>query len=288
MGTDQAQMANNLTIKEVSQRTGLAASTIRMWEHRYGFPAPARTASGYRHYTDEEIAQIKSVIAYRDRGLSLPVAVERVVMSDTPAEPSIYAAVATADGAPVPQVLRKSTLHALSRAMEHEAVAQGSSAICFGAFQDEAFYRPVENRYVQIARTSDATVVFADFKKISDKGPGQPIEIPIDAEDALGNEWTVIIDSPGYAACLIGWEQPQKASRGSSRATETRFEAFWTVDPKVVRRASEVAARLAGRQDAALGDRLQQMLSDRPLASTEPTQSLTNLTNRIVKYVEVA
>ncbi|MCX6394289.1 MAG: MerR family transcriptional regulator [Solirubrobacterales bacterium] len=277
-------MANNLTIKEVSQRTGLAASTIRMWEHRYGFPAPARTDSGYRHYTDEEIAQIKSVIAYRDRGLSLPVAVERVMMSDTPAEPSIYAAVATADGAPVPQVLRKTTLHALSRAMEHEAVAQGTAAICFGSFQHESFYRPVENRYAQIARSSDATVVFADFAKMSDNGPGKPIEVPIKAEDALGNEWTVIIDSPGYAACLIGWEQPQ----ASSNASETKFEAIWTVEPKVVRRASEVAARLAGRHDAALGERLQQMLSDRPLASTDNTQSLTNLTNRIVKYVEVA
>ena len=35
-----------LAIKEVAERTGIAAGTIRMWEQRYGFPEPARTPSG--------------------------------------------------------------------------------------------------------------------------------------------------------------------------------------------------------------------------------------------------
>jgi len=281
-------MPSSHTIKEVVNRTGLAASTIRMWEHRYGFPQPARTESGYRHYSNEDIAKIKSVLAYRDRGLSIPASIERVLASDAPAEPSIYAAVATADGAPVPQVLRKSTLHALSRAMEHEALAQGSSPICFGAFQHEAFYRPVEQRYRQIARQAEATVVFADFAHVTDHGKGKPVEIPIRSEDALGNEWAVIVDSPGYAACLLAWEQPQENGFGGTRDLERRFESLWTVEPKIVRRAAEVAARLAGRSDEALGRRLTEMLSERPIAAGEPTQVLTSLTNRIVKYVEAS
>ena len=281
-------MQKTNTIKEVSERTGLSSSTIRMWEHRYGFPNPTRSDSGYRHYSDEEIARIRSVVAYRDRGLSIPAAVERVVMSEAPAEPSIYAAVATADGAPVAQVLRKSTLHALSRAMEHEALAQASSPICFGAFQHEGFYRPVESRYRQIARSADATVVFADFDHVTDRGPGRPVEVPIESEDALGNEWAVIVDGPHYAACLLAWEQPADAAHGARHTAERRFESLWTVNPAVVRRAAEVAAKLAGRSNSELGERLDNLLATRPIATDDQTASLTALTNRIVAYVESA
>jgi len=282
-------MPRNHTIKDVSEATGLSPSTIRMWQHRHDFPGSDRTDSGYRLFSDEDIAQVKAVLAYRERGLSVPSAIERVVNSDVPAEPSIYAAVATSDGAPQPQVLRKSTLHALSRAMEHEALAQGSSPICFGAFQHEAFYRPVEKRYKQIARTSDATVVFADFAEVRDQGPGKPIEIPIEQEDALGNEWCVIIDSPGYCATLLAWEVPGEDGRGGPRDPHRRFETLWTVEPHIGRRAAEVATRLAARKDEALGAHLKELLSDRPLGGgSEPTQVLTNLTNRIVKYVEAS
>ena len=281
-------MTADMTIKQVAEKTGLAPGTIRMWEHRYGFPEPKRSESGYRNYSDLDVDRIRSVVAYRDRGLSVPASIERALATRSPLESSIYAAVATAEGAPKPQVLRKSTLHALSRAMEHEALAQGTKSICFGAFQHEGFYRPVEQRYRQIARTADATVVFADFKKVTDSGKGKPIEVPIGANDALGNEWIVIVDSPGYSACLLAWEQPGENGRGGPRDSQRRFESLWTVDPKIVRRAAEVAAKLAARNHEALGERLEDMLAARPLNAENQTAALTALTNRIVAYVEAA
>lgn len=279
-------MTEMMTIKEVGERTGLAPGTIRMWEHRHGFPEPARTDSGYRQYSQDDVVLLRNVIAYRDRGMSVGAAIKRVRESESALEPSIYAAVATAPGAPKPQVLRKSTLHALSRAMEHEALAQQSAAVCFGAFQHEGFYRPVENRYRQIARTAESTVVFADFKTLRDEGPNRPVEVPIRPQDALGNEWAVIVDSPGYSACLLAWEQPGEGAHGGPRDPDRRFEALWTVDPKVVRRAAEVAAKLAARRDEELGERLDELLATRPLATDEQLPSLTALTNRIVAYVE--
>src|SRR5690606_8894220 len=44
-----------LKIKDVAERTGVAAATIRMWEQRYGFPTPSRTPAGYRLYTEADI-----------------------------------------------------------------------------------------------------------------------------------------------------------------------------------------------------------------------------------------
>ena len=66
-----------LGIKEVAERTGIAAGTIRMWEQRYGFPEPARTPAGYRVYAAADVETLRRVLAYRERGLSVPAALER-------------------------------------------------------------------------------------------------------------------------------------------------------------------------------------------------------------------
>ena len=61
-----------LAIKDLAEQTGVAAGTIRMWEQRYGFPEPARTAAGYRVYTEQDVVALRRVVAYRSRGLSVP------------------------------------------------------------------------------------------------------------------------------------------------------------------------------------------------------------------------
>jgi DNA-binding transcriptional MerR regulator/methylmalonyl-CoA mutase cobalamin-binding subunit len=58
------------TIKQAAMRTGLDASLIRAWERRYGVVRPARTASGYRLYGDEEIARLRSMRDLIERGWS--------------------------------------------------------------------------------------------------------------------------------------------------------------------------------------------------------------------------
>lgn len=46
------------TMKSVSRRTGLKPQLIRMWERRYQAVVPARTATGRRVYTDEDIQRL--------------------------------------------------------------------------------------------------------------------------------------------------------------------------------------------------------------------------------------
>ena len=279
---------SGLSIKEVARASGLAAGTIRMWEQRYGFPAPTRTDSGYRVYSSDDVEALRRAMAYRHRGLSVPASIERArETGSTDDHPSIYAAVASTDHGGRPQVLKKSTLVALSRAIEHETLAQAASPIVFGAFQQEEFYREVEPRYRRIARFADAAVAFADFPEVRHP-EGGPVEIPIAPEDQLGNEWAVIVDAPGYAACLLAWEMPGVTEPGGAHDLSRRFEAIWTLDPRAVRKAARVASRLAARADPALGERLEGLLSDRPLATDEPAPTLTALTNRMVAYLEAA
>lgn len=277
----------DLSIKEVAERTGVAAGTIRQWEQRYGFPDPQRTPSGYRRYSAADVELIRRVAAYREGGLSVPAALERArASSEASDRPSIYAAVMSSGAALQPARLRKRTLTSISRAIEDEALARGAGPVVIGAFQREANYRVVEHRYRRLAVVADAAVVFADFDEVRE-GRGRPSEVPIAPEDAVGNEWAVVVDAPGYAACLLAWEHPQSETEAQGGTDGDRaFEAVWTMDPEVVRRAALVSGALAGRADRALGDRVEAHLRDRPLAAEKPAPALTALCNRMIRYLE--
>jgi DICT domain-containing protein len=269
-----------LAIKDVAEQTGVAAGTIRMWEQRFGFPEPGRTASGYRVYTEDDVAAIKRVVAYRDRGLSVPAALERArALEGTTDRPSIFGALVASDVPVRPQPLRRPTLIALSRAIEEEAIARAAGPVVIAAFQSEHNYRAVEHRYRRLARVADAVGVFATFDALQITGEDEPAEIPVGTTDALGHEWAVVIDAPGFSACLVGWEKPEPGA-------ERIFEAVWTMEPSVVRRAAQVGASLAAREAPDWSERLLERLADRPLAVESPAPGLTALTNRMLTYLD--
>ena len=275
-----------LAIKDVAERTGIAAGTIRMWEQRYGFPQPQRTASGYRPYTEEDVRTLQRVVAYRARGLSVPAALERARRAGAPTDrPSIFGAVLAAEPAARPQRLHKASLIAISRAIEDETLARAAGPVVVAAFQCERHYRAVEHRYRRLARAADACVAFADFHAAGG-GDGEPLRVPIAPDDALGDEWVLVVDAPGYAACLLAWETPESQRDRAGGDLARCFEALWTLDPRTVRRAAEVGAALAERRVPERGRRVQQLLEDRPLAMESPAPSLTALTNRIVAALD--
>jgi DICT domain-containing protein len=276
---------DGLAIKDVAARTGLAAGTIRAWEQRYGFPMPARTPSGYRSYSDADVALLRRVVVFRSEGLSLPAALERARLTGGSDRPSLYGSI-LASGAPVrPQSLSKATLLAISRAIEDETIARGAGPVVVGAFQRVRHYRAVEHRYRRLAGSADACVAFADFDGPSG-GVGEPLCVPFGREDSLASEWAVVVDAPGYATCLLAWETPESQRDTDRPESERRFEAVWTLDPPTVRRAALAAAAIARDSVPAVGSRLDTVLHDRPLALETPAPGLTALTNRIVGYID--
>src|SRR3712207_4444474 len=173
----------DLAIRDVAEQTGLAAGTIRMWEQRYGFPTPQRTASGYRLYSTEDVETLRRVLALRKGGLSVPAALERArAVSTGPTDRvSIFGAVPHGGRA---RRLRKRTLVALSRAIEDETMASAAGPIILGAFQRGRHYRGVEHRYRRLAKAADVAAVFADFGPEHEFHPddGIPLELNIKAD----------------------------------------------------------------------------------------------------------
>jgi MerR family transcriptional regulator, light-induced transcriptional regulator len=276
-----------MTIKEVADRTGIAAATIRAWEQRHGHPRPARTPSGYREYSDADVALLRRVAGYRTRGFSVQAAFERALDDPSGAtdRPSLYGALVAAGGGIGPRTLSKRTLISISRAIEDEAIARAAGPVVVAAFQQEKNFRAAEHRYRRLAGVSDATIIFADFETVRTDGDGMSL-VPTPPEATLGHEWAVVIDAPGYAACLIGWESPESERDTDRPDMERTFEALWTMDPQAVRATAMVAPSLVRGADPALADHLTRLLTDRPLAFEAPVPGLTALTNRIVGYLE--
>jgi len=63
-------MPGKYTVKEVEERTGVPASSLRQWERRYGFPMPQRSASGYRYYSESDVAAIDRMRELIGEGVS--------------------------------------------------------------------------------------------------------------------------------------------------------------------------------------------------------------------------
>jgi MerR family transcriptional regulator, light-induced transcriptional regulator len=57
-----------LPIAAVERDTGLGKDTLRVWERRYGFPVPVRSAAGDRLYPVEQVARLRLIKRLLDLG----------------------------------------------------------------------------------------------------------------------------------------------------------------------------------------------------------------------------
>jgi DICT domain-containing protein len=272
---------SGLAIREVAEQSGVAAGTIRMWEQRYGFPEPERTASGYRRYTPADVETLRRVVELRRGGMSVPAALERARAFLTSTEhPSIFGAIPHQGRS---RRLRKRTLVALSRAIEDETMASASRPVVLGAFQRARHYRRVEHRYRRIAQSADVVATFADFEVATDAAC-DPVEVPISLDEAIGHEWAVVVDAPGFSVCLAAWEPP--VPEPPQDEYDRVFEAFWTLDASVVREAAHAGAQIARVGSPAVADRIEALLLDRPVGAESSSAALEALTARMVAYLE--
>ncbi|HEX8696261.1 MAG TPA: MerR family transcriptional regulator [Longimicrobium sp.] len=65
-------------IKRVAHLTGINPATLRAWERRYNLISPQRTESGYRLYSDEDVAMLTRIKQLTDEGLTISEAIARV------------------------------------------------------------------------------------------------------------------------------------------------------------------------------------------------------------------
>jgi DICT domain-containing protein len=166
------------------------------------------------------------------------------------------------------QVYFKTSLTALSHAMEDQVLAGSEQPLVIANFQRERFYRQEAHRYRRIAeRTSQLYVLAApetDFKNSSDVYE----TVAFAPEDGLSQEWHLVVIGQHYANCLICRERLAQVveSPNSEMDTSRRFEGIWTFDRMVSQKAAELllnrievyrpelAAKLTEAKSRYLGD----------------------------------
>lgn len=137
-----------------------------------------------------------------------------------------------------PQIYFKSSLTALSHAMEDQVLASSDQPLVIATFQRENFYRQEAHRYRQIANlTSQVYVLSApetEFKNSSEYHE----TVAFNPRDALSGEWNLLVLGQEYSSCLICNEyddsgQVDEISAFNEIDQVRRFEGIWTFDRQV-------------------------------------------------------
>lgn len=276
-----------LSIGDLAQRTGVAAATLRMWEQRHGFPVPVRLASGHRRYRAADAVLVEEVLRRREEGIRLDVAIEQVtarsVAQAAPHASSVFAELTRHHPDLAVHRLRKSSLIALSWAIEDEFCAKATRPYLFGAFERREFFAPSRSRWRELTRVARAAYVFADFGEVDTRA--RPVEVDLAENAPLRREWALVCDSPELSAVLAAWELP-----GQDRVPDRdrAFESVWTVDPAVTRRAARVCASMAAASGAAGAAEVVAELAAAEISRRPDLAAVTALFNRVVAYGDAA
>ncbi|GAB4148825.1 MAG: DICT sensory domain-containing protein [Cyanobacteria bacterium J069] len=143
-----------------------------------------------------------------------------------------------------PQLYFKSSLTALSHAMEDQVLASTGKLLVIASFQRERFYRQESHRYLRIAALTSQVYVLAapetDFMNRSE----QYETVAFDPSDQLSQEWHLVVIGQQYSACLVCRERtslPTPADAVEMAMDQTRrFEGVWTFDRQVSYQAAEI------------------------------------------------
>lgn len=94
MSAETVRPPLGLTIASVERDTGLSKDTLRVWERRYGFPAPERDALGERLYPPDQVDKLRTLKRLLDLGhrpgriVGLPIGdLQQLAQSSTGAPP---------------------------------------------------------------------------------------------------------------------------------------------------------------------------------------------------------
>lgn len=146
-----------------------------------------------------------------------------------------------------PQLYFKSSLTALSHAMEDQVLAGGSQPpLIIASFQRERFYRQEAHRYERIAAITPHVYVLAAPETSFTNASREYETIAFDPDDQLSHEWHLVVIGQQYSTCLICHER-QAFDAGMESAQQLpamdqtrRFEGIWTFDRQVSCRAAEI------------------------------------------------
>jgi DICT domain-containing protein/signal transduction histidine kinase len=187
----------------------------------------------------------------------------------------------------------KSSLTALSHAMEDRVLAGTDRPLLIASFQQEKFYRQEAHRYRRLGEISDQVyVVAAPDNQFSDLVEEYEL-VPFAQTDALANEWHLIAIGAQSAACLICREKivpPSEIPVLPEIDPSRRFEGIWTFDRQVAIAAAHILLdRIQGYRPelaAKIAQAKQEYLFAVPGIPNDHSASADAFVQRLVTYLQ--
>ncbi|WP_026097813.1 DICT sensory domain-containing protein [Baaleninema simplex] len=135
------------------------------------------------------------------------------------------------------QVYFKSSLIALSHAMEDQVLASDDRPLVVASFQRERFYRIEAKRYLKIARATPQVYVLAAPESEFANRSLEYETIAFDPGEPLSQEWNLVVLTRNYGTCLVCQERhiPDGETSWLKKTVldldpARRFEGIWTFD----------------------------------------------------------
>lgn len=198
-----------------------------------------------------------------------------------------------------PQMYFKSSLTALSHAMEDLVLNDSDTPLVIASFQRERFYRQESHRYRRIARKSNQVYVLAAPETDFSNDSLEYETVAFEPDDALSQEWHLIIIGEHYASCLICRERNISSPENQQVTvmdTNRRFEGIWTFDRAVTLKAGKFLLERITTYRPELIDKINDArrlhLSARSKSTATRYQTKSPLTNpdpfvqRLVTYLQ--
>jgi DICT domain-containing protein/GAF domain-containing protein len=188
-----------------------------------------------------------------------------------------------------PHLYFKSSLTALSRAMEDLVLAGAERPLVIATFPEERFYRQEAHRYHRIAAHTDRAYVLSVMEN-SKSLPTDYVLIAIDPNDHLAQEWNLVVIGTQSAACLICQERTGEWSNASGLESSQRFDGIWTFDRQVAMDAAQILLGRVAQCRPKLKKQLQKIqheLAQAPALTTETgSASADAFVQRLVTYLQ--
>ncbi len=187
----------------------------------------------------------------------------------------------------------KSSLTALSHAMEDRVLAGTDRPLLIASFQQEKFYRQEAHRYRRLGEISDRVFVLAAPETEFAESVQEYELVPFESTDALGQEWHLVAIGAQSAACLICREKivtPSEVSVLPEIDPSRRFEGIWTFDRQVTIAAAHIL--LDRIQDyrpdlaAKIAQTKQEYLIAVPTLPNDHSASADAFVQRLVTYLQ--
>ena len=139
------------------------------------------------------------------------------------------------------QMYFKSSLKAVSRAIEDQALTDLNETLVIASFQRERFYNQEIQRYKRIGNKTNHLYILASPEKDFKTGSDEYETIAFDKNDELYNEWHLVVIGKDFGSCLICREKhPRKENLEVIMDNARRFDGICNFEKYVAQQAAKL------------------------------------------------